>query len=269
MSADEPTTREDEPRCSEGSDSASEASSERDEGTGPAASAFSEAFQDKVPPPVAPVAAPSRTWLRVASFGLLTLIGSCLGGIAVRGAIDAFTPEEPPPVEVIEVQPTPDVITAMRDLSRLETASFHVERVVDLRSRQRRLFGLVEANDSILLVAAADVVAGVDLTRMEDGDVVIENDRAVRVTLPPVEIFSARLDNDRTYVYERDTDALAQRRENLETRARREAERTLRQSALEGGIEERAQNNARATIEALIRSLGFDEVEVEFRGGEL
>ena len=164
------------------------------------------------------------------------------------------------------MRPAPDIITAVRDLARLETASFHVERVVDVTSRQRRLFGLVEAEDSILLVAASDVIAGVDLARLEDGDVEIEPDaRRATVVLPPVEIFSARLDNDRTYVHRRDTDALAQRRTHLETEARREAERTLRDAALEGGIIERAEHNAAATVEALVRSLGYDEVTVRFR----
>lgn len=206
--------------------------------------------------------------LKGLSLGLLLLIGACIGGGAVRWVAELFR-EDPEPAEVIEVRPTADVVVAVRDLARLEGASYHVERVVDLSSRQRRVFGLVEAEDQILLVAAADVVAGVDLTRMEDGDVVIEPERGRAViTLPRAEIFSARLDNDRTYVHSRDTDLLARRREGLETQARQEAERTLRQAALEAGILERAERNAARTIEALVRSLGYAEVEVRYGSAE-
>src|SRR5690606_14343258 len=154
--------------------------------------------------------------------------GSWLGGL--------LRPD-PEPAETLVLQPTADVVVAVRDLARLESSSYHVERVIDLTSRQQRLGGLVSAEDSILLVAAADVVAGVDLSHMRDGDVVIQPEaRRATITLPPVEILSARLDNDRTYVHRRETDLLARRRDSLETDARREAERTLRQAALDAGI---------------------------------
>src|SRR4029453_16661700 len=68
--------------------------------------------------------------------------------------------------EVFTARPTASVIMAIRDLGRPETASYHIERVIDLRDRQERLFGLMQGEDAILLVAAADVIAGIDLTEM-------------------------------------------------------------------------------------------------------
>lgn len=203
--------------------------------------------------------------LRGASLGLLVVVLACLGGAAASWIASLFR-GDPEPGETVVIRPTADVVVAVRDLARLESASFHMERIIDMSSHQARLGGLVQAEDSILLVAAADVVAGVDLAEMQDGDVVIEPDahRAV-ITLPPVRVLSARLDNDRTYVYRRETDLLARRRESLETQARREAEDTLEHAALEAGILERAERNARRTIEALVRSLGYEHVEVRFR----
>ncbi len=173
---------------------------------------------------------------------------------------------ETPPESVDVLRESPNVVVAIQDLARLETTSFHVERVIDLVARQRQLFGLVEAEDAILLVAAGDVVAGVDLTHMQDGDVVIEPEtNQATITLPAPEIFSARLDNERTYVHTRDTDLTANRDPHLETRARREAERTLRDAALEAGIMERARANAETAIGTLVRSLGYDEVTIRWR----
>lgn len=167
---------------------------------------------------------------------------------------------------VTVVRPTPDVIVAVRDLARLESAQYQVERVIDLRDRQQRLFGLVEAEDAILLVASGEVSAGVDLTKLQDGDVVVDPEAGTaRITLPPPEILTTRLDNDRTYVHTRETDALARRSETLETRARQEAERTLRDSAIEGGILDRAARNAQQTVLVLVRSLGYDDVQVRIR----
>jgi len=158
------------------------------------------------------------------------------------------------------------VVTAIRDLATLETASYHMERVIDLRDKQSHLFGLFESQDAVLLVAAADIVAGIDLSGMRDGDIVFDSVRhTARVTLPPPVILSAHLDNTRTYVHTRITDPLARRAEQLETRARLEAEQTLRDAAIEAGILQRARNNGARTIQTLVQSLGFTEVRVEFR----
>src|SRR5690349_7719315 len=48
------------------------------------------------------------------------------------------------------VRTTPSVVTAVRDLARLEAIEFHVERVIDLRDRQSLLFGLIKTQDAIL-----------------------------------------------------------------------------------------------------------------------
>ena len=160
----------------------------------------------------------------------------------------------------------PDVITQVRELSRLEGVSYHVERVVDLRDKQQALFGLVQAEDALLLVASGDVIAGVDLGKLRPEDVVVAPDRqSVTLRLPPAEVFSARLDSEHTYVHTRTTDVLATRKESLETEARQAAERTLRAAAEDAGIVQRAQESVRRTVQSLVRSLGFTTVRVDFR----
>jgi hypothetical protein len=193
------------------------------------------------------------------SSSLLAIVTLAVGLLLGYFAPGWFKGAKPP-------APSPDVITQVRELSRLEGVSYHVERVVDLKDKQQALFGLVTAEDAILLVASGDVTAGVDLGKLAPGDVSVSPDRKkVTLHLPPVEIFSARLDNDRTYVHTRKTDALAERKESLETDARRAAEQTLRAAAEEAGIVKRAQESVERTVRSLVRSLGFSEVEVDFR----
>ncbi|HEY6726906.1 MAG TPA: DUF4230 domain-containing protein [Polyangiaceae bacterium] len=173
--------------------------------------------------------------------------------------------ETTPAASTTVIKMGPSVIVAVRDLARLEGASFHMERVIDLKEEQSRLRGLVTAEDAILLVAAGDVVAGVDLTQMKEGDIQIdEAQKSVSIVLPRATVFSARLDNSRTYVHTRSTDLLAKRKESLETRARQEAERTLEANAVEGGLLPRAEENVARTIETLVRSLGYREVRVSY-----
>jgi hypothetical protein len=187
-------------------------------------------------------------------------------GLAVGIGVGWFAPRLFPAEE--RPQPLPDVITQVRELSRLEGVSFHVERVVDLKDKQQSMFGLVESEDAILLVASGDVVAGVDLGALKPEDVVVSADRrSVTIKLPHAEIFSARLDNDRTFVHTRKTDLMAKRKESLETDARKAAEKTLRSAAEEGGILKRADESVARTVRALVGSLGFETVEVGFRDG--
>lgn len=170
------------------------------------------------------------------------------------------------PSDATTLRYTPSVVTAVKDLARLETVEYHVERVIDLRDQQSLLFGLIHTQDAILFVAVGQVTAGVDLNELADGDVVVDQARnAVRIALPPARVLSTRLDNEHSWVYARTTDALAQRHEDLETRARQQAEKSLEQDAIDTGILARARDNAERTVAAFVRSLGYESVTVTSR----
>jgi hypothetical protein len=188
--------------------------------------------------------------------------------VLIACAVGAFElgarmPSALPPT--VTARPTPNVVLAVRDLSRLEAATFHMEKVVELTDRQSRLFGLVEAKDAILLVAVGDVVAGIDLSKVGDDDVQVDAAAgSVRVRLPAPEVLSASIDEGQTRVYQRETDVLASRNEQLEGLARQEAERALRQGAIDGGILDRARASGERTVRSLLVSLGFTRVEIDW-----
>jgi hypothetical protein len=70
-----------------------------------------------------------------------------------------------------------------------------------------------------------------------------------------------RIDNSKTRVYSRDTGLFSSPDPNLESQVRQEAERELQEAALQGNILKTADDNARSTLSALLRSLGFTNVE--------
>lgn len=167
---------------------------------------------------------------------------------------------------VTVVRPSPNVVTAIRELSRLESAEYHLERVLDVRDQQTRAFGLLDAEDALLLVVAGDVVAGVDLSELGESDVSVEREAGrVRVTLPAPRILSSRLDSQRTYVHSRKTDLFATHNSRLESEARARAEKELAAAAREAGILDKASNGAQRTVTDLLRALGFRNVEVSVR----
>jgi Protein of unknown function (DUF4230) len=210
-----------------------------------------------------------KRWLPA---GMLALAGMLGIGVffGILGSKSCSAPALPviPPLSssVTVLRSTPSVLVAVRDLARLESASFHMERVIDLTDKQSQLFGLVQTEDAILLVAVADVSAGVDLQQLTTDDVVVSPDKkTAKITLPAPQVFHAELDNSKTYVHTRRTGVLATRKENLETRARQEAERTLVDAALQAGLLTRASDDARRAVEGVVRALGYEQIEITVR----
>ncbi len=164
--------------------------------------------------------------------------------------------------QILNPTPTviPDPITIIhevRSLARLETIYYSVEKVITAETNQGKLGFLV--GDKILFVAHGNVIAGVDLAKLEPEDLETK-DGVLYVTLPETEIFVATLDNDKSYVYDRETGLFAQNEKDLETEARKAAEEEIQKSALEDGILEQAQINAENFLVRLLRDLGYPDV---------
>jgi len=85
--------------------------------------------------------------------------------------------------------------------------------------------------------------------------------KSVTMRLPKSQILVTNIDNSKTRVYSRDTGLFTSPDPNLETEVRQEAERQLQQAALEDNILKTADDNARSTLSAMLRSLGFTGVE--------
>jgi hypothetical protein len=197
---------------------------------------------------------------------LLALLVACLT-VAGAALVAYLILERPQPAgSRTVVRPTGTVLMAVRDLARLETNELHLEKVVDLTDKQSHFFGLIDATDAILLVAAGDVTIGIDLTKLGDGDVTMDREgRAAKVTLPAPEILSARLDEEHTYVYRRTTGLLARRNEELESSARKEAVRAIEDAARDAAVMEKARKQAERQIRELLGRFGATEITVGWR----
>jgi hypothetical protein len=162
------------------------------------------------------------------------------------------------------LHPTPTIIpdpvtyiNEVRALARLETIQYSVEKVITAEQNQGTfsfLFG-----DRLLFVAHGIVIAGIDMEKMTPQGMRFEND-VLYVTLPPAEVFIATLDNQKSYVYDRDTGLLSQGVQDLETLARQAAEDEIRKAALEDGILTQAQTNAENYLYRFFQALGYQNV---------
>jgi len=164
---------------------------------------------------------------------------------------------------VLHPTPTvvPDPVTIVhqvRRLARLETVQYTIEKVVTAESGQEGLWATL-FGDRLLFVAHGVVIAGVDLSKLGPEDIWIQ-DGVLYVRLPEPEVFVATLDNEKSYVYDRETGLLTKGEINLETVARQAAERAILEAALEDGILEQARLNAEVFLERLFNQLGFERV---------
>lgn len=152
------------------------------------------------------------------------------------------------------------IIHEVRSLARLETIQYSVEKIITAESRQG-IFGFL-VGDRILFVAHGTVIAGVDLEKLQPDDMRVE-DGVLYVTLPEAEVFVATLENDQSYIYDREQGFLTRGDQQLETAARRAAEEEILQSAIEDGILDQAQLNAENFLYRFFLQLGFPDVIFE------
>jgi hypothetical protein len=165
------------------------------------------------------------------------------------------------------LNPTPTIIPdpvtyiqEVRALARLETIQYSVEKVITAETGQGA-FGFL-FGDRLLFVAHGTVIAGIDMSRINPEDMKLV-EGVLHVQLPASEIFIAALDNDKSYVYDRQTGALTKGDQNLETLARKAAEEEIRKAAEDDGILELAQRNAETYLSRFFASLGYPNAVLE------
>ncbi len=163
------------------------------------------------------------------------------------------------PTQINVGQPT--VVRQIQQLQRLETVSYTMDKIISGEHPNAYLPKFL-AGDRLLLVVHGEVVGGINLTRLQPGDVLIQGQK-VSIHLPAAEVFSTRLDNARTKVYSRDTGLFSSPDPNLESEVREEAERQLQQDAVQDGILKIATDNARSTISGMLKGFGFREVDIQ------
>ena len=153
----------------------------------------------------------------------------------------------------------PTVVDRIQKLQRLETVVYNMDKLVT-GAKESRIFPDFLAGDRLLMMVHGEVVAGIDFSSLKPGDVKVDG-KAVQLHLPAPEVFSTRIDNDKTRVYSRQTGLLVPTDPNLETQVRQEAERQLQEAALADGILKTAQQNAASNLNGLLQGLGFEKIE--------
>ena len=149
---------------------------------------------------------------------------------------------------------TTSVVHEVQALSELVTVKYVMEKAVILDDV--KWYG----ENHVLLLAHGVVKAGIDLKRLQSGDVSISG-KKIFLKLPSPQITDAYLDDKASQVVDHTTGLLRTFDKDLEQVARQNAVDDIARAARKGGILEDADKRARAELEGLFKRAGFESVE--------
>src|SRR5438132_1886258 len=86
------------------------------------------------------------------------------------------------------------LVTRVRALNRLETASMRVVHIGTITQSYQFMPNAI-AGDELTLYSAGDVIAGMDLSLLQQSDVHREPNGTIVLKLPPPQILASRVDN--------------------------------------------------------------------------
>ena len=154
----------------------------------------------------------------------------------------------------------PDPVTIIHEvqsLARLETIRYTVEKVVTAEVNQGVLGPLF--GERLLFVAHGYVIAGIDMSKIQPEDLWLVGEM-LNVRLPATEVLVATLDNDKSYVYDRETGLFTHGDPTLETQVRQVAEQEILKAATEDGILDQASTNAQIYLRWFFETLGYKQI---------
>jgi len=165
----------------------------------------------------------------------------------------------------------PAVLTAMRDLSEYHAATGQYQVLIDIQQDAKFLPDIIKGKRTIFL-AIGSVDSYVDFRKLGDDAVSVSSDRkSVSITLPRAQLSKPNVDPDQSRVLNQDLGVI-DRLGNLfsdqpnpqNQQMYQVAEQRLADAARQVGLQKLAEDNTRATLDKLMRSLGFTTVDITF-----
>ncbi len=193
--------------------------------------------------------------------GVFTLLGVWRSGTNVLESVGNWFTAPQPPAE-IDVRSV--MINKIRGASELATAVFAMEAVVPTK-QDRTLGKLTFGTTTLLYIAYGEVRAGVDLSQLQPDDIQIRDDR-INITLPPPQILDAKIDVNRSSVYDYNRGFLGlgpDSAPNLQTLAGQAALNKIVEVACQQNILTQANDRAKLTVGQLLSSVAEKPLNLE------
>ncbi|WP_311922337.1 DUF4230 domain-containing protein [Microbispora sp. H10836] len=166
----------------------------------------------------------------------------------------------------------PALLRSVQNLSRFEAATGNFQVIVDLEKDAKFLPDAIKGSRT-LFVGAGNVDAYVDFSALPKDAFTVSPDRTtVTVRLPHAELEKPNLDNKRSYVFAQERGIFDRISDFLSSSPQNQqelyvlAERKIEEAAAASDLRSRADQNAKAMLEGMLKSLGFTTITVKYAG---
>jgi hypothetical protein len=158
------------------------------------------------------------------------------------------------------ILPDPTVIVnAVQKLARLETYMVTYQRVFTYAVDQEYLFGA--CGKKMVFVASGQVIAGIDLGQLQEGDVEVVDIDTVKIKLPESQIFTVALNNNDSQVVTVQYGIFASMDPQLETIVRQYAQDDFEVTAKTSDVLTVAKLNGESFITDFLKRFGFTDIQ--------
>lgn len=167
-----------------------------------------------------------------------------------KSGLWAFMTPEPTIIETKVI-----TVNDVKPIAEFSTVKFYNE---DVHVKTKKVIGITH---KFVLIAKGTVKAGLDLSKLTDKDIVVENDSILTITLPNVSILDTIMNpSDYEYLNEgkRFSDAEVNELKN-------EARISIVNKALDFGILDKAKENATNQFRSFFSLLGFKEQNIRIK----
>jgi hypothetical protein len=200
-----------------------------------------------------------QAFFTVLTLLILLAVGVALGVALTTGGILGLFGVNP--------QPTISAVTVLErieSLAALTTSRYNFSSLVTSERQMPPLLAAIYGDRQVLL-ATGYIEAGVDLSGLTADDIAITDD-TLTLTLPGAALTACALDETATRVVERATGIFAPDAPALDSDARQFALAQFRDQALESGILQDAEDEARVIITALVLGTNpaLERVDIAF-----
>lgn len=201
--------------------------------------------------------------------GVLAVAAAAFFGLATANLLPSFFKN--PFQSQTHDRTGPVVLLSVQDLSRYVADEGNFQVVVDYKEDTRFIPSFISSYHA-LFVAYGTVEAYVDFSTLDQGAVQVSADgKEVTVTLPEPVLSEVRLDVSKSHVYSIDEGVLQKVQGLVTDDIDRQGQlyqlsvQKIKEAAAQSGLVARAKTNTQVKLEGLLRSLGYERVNIVFK----